>query len=68
MDHNDKVKMVCHRDYHRRKLYHSNTYNHLGYNLFTDDRNVSTNDMDHNNKIKMVCLRDYHRRKLYLNL
>ena len=43
-------------------------YNHPGYNLFIDDKNVITNDMDQNDKVVMVLHRDYHRRKLYVNL
>ena len=43
-------------------------YYYLGYNFFTDNKNVITNDMDDNDKIGMIFHRDYHRRKLYLNL
>ena len=43
-------------------------YNHPGYNLFTDNKRVITNDMDHNDKAIMLLHRDYYRRKLYVKL
>ena len=43
-------------------------YNHPGYNLFTDNKNLISNDVGLNNKFRMVFHRDNHRRKLYLNL
>ena len=43
-------------------------YNRPGYNLFTDNKNVITNDIHQMDKIRMVIHWDNHRRRLYLNL